>query len=492
MLLRLLKNAKIFYRGSFKKHLGILINGEIIEYLPRESEFKYLNPLVDELDLQNYRVIPGFIDTHTHMVGHGLSLMESKVDHVNSKEDLLDFIAEDVKNRKEEIYIYSDFDESTWKKSEPPTREELDKISSKPVFLRRICGHFGIGNSAFLEKCLSLKEIRKDKIDSQRGFFYEDIPLKLYTLFPPTTERLKQAILKAQYEFLKNGITSIHEFGSPAYFKAYEELESEGKLKIRVYFSFYERYLEDVIKSGLISGFGNNRLKMGGIKLFADGSVGAETAYFSFKYGEKGSRGILLFDEDKLTEIMHKAENSGLRLLVHAIGDAAIETVLKVYEKSRNPDLHRIEHFEFPTKSSIERAQRLQVQISLQPNFTGKWGGTGGMYEKKLGKRWVLNNPIKTLLQSDVIFAFGSDAMPPDPLFGINSAINHPVEKERIDTETAISLYTEKAAFLSFENTVKGRIEENCLSDLVVIDENLKEVKMVFIGGECIYDGRGN
>jgi len=492
MSLRLLKNAKIFHQGSFKKHIGILINGEIIEYLPRESEFKYLHPIVDEIDLQNYKVIPGFIDTHTHMAGHGLSLMETRVDQVNSKEDLLDLIAEDVKNRKEEIYIYSDFDESAWKKSELPTREELDKISSKPVFLRRICGHFGIGNSAFLEKCLSLKEIRKEKIDPQRGFFYEDIPLNLYTLFPPSKEKLKQAILKAQDEFLKNGITSIHEFGSPLYFRAYEELESEGKLKIRVYFSFYKRYLEDVIKSGLISGFGNNRLRIGGIKLFADGSVGAETAYFNFKYGEKGSRGLLLHDEDKITEIMLKAEKGGLRLLIHAIGDAAIETVLKVYEKSKNPHLHRIEHFEFPAKSSIEKAKKLQVQISVQPNFTGQWAGTGRMYENKLGKRWELNNPIKTLLQSDVIFAFGSDAMPPDPLFGINSAINHPVSKERIDVETAISLYTEKAALLSFENTIKGRIEENYLSDLVVIDENLSKVKMVFIGGECIYDGRDN
>ena len=187
-------------------------------------------------------------------------------------------------------------------------------------------------------------------------------------------------------------------------------------------------------------------------------------------------------------------------MAIHAIGDRAIEQVLRAHATvSSSADLrHRIEHFELATLDQIERARSLGLLLSMQPNFIGNWSGPGSMYERNLGRsRDKESNPLRRVLDSGAHLAFGSDGMPVSPLYGLHCAVNAAYESQRVTVDEAIAAYIGAGARFSFEEDVKGGLQVGAYADLVVLDEDpwrvpdrLRErrVERVFVGGECVFE----
>ncbi|MEO0241093.1 MAG: amidohydrolase [candidate division WOR-3 bacterium] len=427
-------------------------------------------------------LIPSFCDSHTHLIGTGLSEIRYSLKEKKSKEEVYEFLKEILKEKKDLIIAY-DFDESKWKEKEFPKKEELDKISKKvPIILRRICGHFAVGNSRALE-ILKLKKAKN--IDFETGIMKEEVPLNLNYYFPPSKEEIKKAFIKGQEIAFSFGITEVHEILGLKNFKNILEFKEKDFL-IRINLYVVLKNLKEIREFERIKGKFEEKefLKLKGIKIFADGSIGARTAFLKEDYSDaKGERGKLLIDEYTLTEFIKYAEKKGLQLLVHAIGDAAIEFVLKTFNKmiSKNPLRHRIEHFEIVNEDIIKMAKKSNIYISMQPNFVREWQEKNGMYYTRLGeKRWKKMNLFKTLLNEDLKIAFGSDCMPIGPLYGIKGAMNHPIPSQRINFETSLKLYTENPRIFSFEEKNRGKIKKDFDADLILLDKKNNLIAIIF------------
>ncbi|MDI6851671.1 MAG: amidohydrolase family protein [bacterium] len=485
--MKLLKSSKIFDGESFIEGYSILVNNGIIEDLVSKEDEPYISQIAEVIDFGDATVVPGFIDTHTHMLNYGIN-QETSIEKFETFEDIAEFIKGFISQNNLPYYIFTDFDESRWKDVKTPTRSDLDKISEKPIFLRRICGHMGVGNTSFIRLLSERVDLNAVKYDAETGIFLEEIPLKIHSIFPYSEDFQEQALLKAQDVFLKNGITTIHEIGTYRELRLLQKLRRNGKLKIRVRFYISDTTPYNFEFTGIESGLGDQLLKFQGLKYFADGSVGGESALFSFPYGKRKSQGLWLL-KDNIEEEFKKALELNLQIAIHAIGNLAIKRTLSIIEEIGCGESFRIEHFEFPEDEDIEKAKNLKVKISVQPNFIYNWGREKGMYESKLGKFFLKNNPLKKFIKADLEFAFGSDAMPPSPITGIKGATLHPLCDERLTTEEALKYYTKKGAALTQEESQLGEIKRGCLADFVIVDNNLEEIKATIGNGEILSRG---
>jgi predicted amidohydrolase YtcJ len=231
-----------------------------------------------------------------------------------------------------------------------------------------------------------------------------------------------------------------------------------------------------LIDGGFRTGFGDPWLRLGAIKVFADGSLGAYTAALDAPYaGRPGERGMLVHSPRELREILEAAHRAGFQTATHAIGDAAIRLVVETLEAvqdslPRKDPRHRIEHYELPDDEVLRRTKSAGIVASCQPNFVGQWSGPGDVYETRLGAaRTVTNNPYRTILRRRVPLCFGSDGMPYSPLYGVHWAVNGFFEDQRISPEEALRAATAGSAFAAFEEDDKGTLEPGKLADFAVL-----------------------
>ena len=432
-----------------------------------------------EMLIPDKKIYPGFCDSHTHFVQLGVKKKRLNLSKVKSKEELFEKLYQFIKEKeKEEIIIAEDWDESNWKDRTFPTKKEINRISkTKPIILRRICGHMAIVNDSTLERIPDGLQI----IDYKNGILKEDVVLKINEIFPPSFEEIKKSILIAQDELLKLGITAIHDITIPRYFKACQELEKEGKLKLFIYCFIKEDYIDEMKILG-----SSKKVKLAGIKIFTDGSIGARTAAIkNFSYKD-GSKGLILKNEEYLKEIIKNSNRNGHQLAIHAIGDKAIEVVLNAMKVNPedNPKRHRIEHFELANDSQIKKAISQNLILSMQPNFI-KWSKPGGLYENVLGKNYTFNNRFSDIINQGGKIAFGSDGMPYGPLLGIKEVTEAPLLSQKINTEDAIKAYTEGGAYAAFMEDERGKIKKGMKADLVIFDKD--GIYMTIVDGNIEY-----
>jgi len=381
--------------------------------------------------------LPGFFDHHTHTLQRGISLVYPNLSSARSLDEAGEMIRAGL-DFPERPVIFTEYDDSGWER--PPDRRWLDAITGGvPVIMRRICGHKAVANTA---ACNLLPDPR---LADENGVLLEDAALHLFGIFRPSQETTRRSALAAQEECLKLGITGIREIGGARIFKAWQDLEREGLLRIGIEFSFTHASLPHLAELSIGTGFGG-RIKIGGVKVFLDGSIGARTARFRNPYKDTGGRGMFTISEEEFSSVLSRAQEAGIRVLVHAIGDEAIEMALSAYRRilSRgNPLGHTIEHAEAITKEQMRAAAKMGLVLSVQPNFL-QWQAPGGLYEKALGKRRAKAlNPFRDMLESGAPLVFGSDSMPPGPQYGISLAANHPDPDQSIDPARAIALYSE-------------------------------------------------
>ncbi|MEO0249023.1 MAG: amidohydrolase family protein, partial [candidate division WOR-3 bacterium] len=318
--------------------------------------------------------LPGFFDHHTHTFQRGISLVYPNLGSAKDLDEAGEMIGSAL-DFPERPIIFTEYDDSRWKRL--PDRAWLDRVAGEtPVIMRRVCGHKAVANTS---ACRLLPDSR---LADENGVLLEEAALHLFNIFKPSPETTTRAALAGQDECLAIGITGIREIGSARTFQAWQALEIKGLLKIGVEFYFLHDYLPQIAGLGIRTGFGG-RLRIGGIKVFLDGSIGARTARFKKPYEDTRERGLFTFSEENLVSVISEAEESGLRLLTHAIGDEAIEMALSAYQKAMgrgNPLGHTIEHAEAITPDQLKRAADLGLVLSVQPNFL-QWQGPGGLYE---------------------------------------------------------------------------------------------------------------
>jgi len=303
------------------------------------------------------------------------------------------------------------------------------------------------------------------------------------------------------------GITCVHWLvGSGEEIRAIQRLYLDGRLPLRVYLGISAELLEELVNLGLSTGFGNDVVKIGFVKIFADGSLGARTAALKDPYSDNpNTKGLMLHTQKKLNKLVLNAHRAGLQLGVHAIGDHAIEAVLNAFEEAlkRHPikdHRHRIEHCSVLNPRLIKRMKRLNLIASVQPHFVVSdfWVATW------LGRdraRWIY--PFKTLMQEGLTVASGSDCPvePISPLLGIWAAVSRKsFTEERITVEEAIRTYTLNAAYASFDEDKRGTIEVEKLADLTILSNDLFDVplneikgilvEMTIVDGKIVYAGR--
>jgi hypothetical protein len=242
--------------------------------------------------------------------------------------------------------------------------------------------------------------------------------------------------------------------------------------------------MNNMINLGLTAGMGSPQVRIGGVKIFTDGSIGAMTAAVSKGYlNNPKNKGIMLIQPDKYASIIKKAVKHNIQTVTHAIGDEAIEMVITTFENLQDKNMlrdqrHRIEHAELINEYQIRRAVGLGLILSMQPNFVGRWQQKGGLYDERLDEETVRGmNMFRVALDNGARLCFGSDGMPYGPLYGIWSATTHHNDRVRLTVEEALRCYTMESAYSIFQENTLGSLTVGKRADFAVLTDDILKVK---------------
>jgi len=490
--------------------------GLIVEVGNNLKVEKWIGEHTKVIDLRGNAVVPGLTDTHVHMAGFGRSLISIDLRGVKSIKEMQRLLQKRAQATSNGKWILGrGWDQDRLKEKRYPTRWDLDKVSPyNPVVFNRVCGHICVANSRALELANITKEttsppsgqIDKDvKTGEPTGILREAAMDLVWKIVPePSEDEITKMCVLALGRAVEAGLSSVHWFvEKPIEIRILQRLRARGKLPMRVYLVIPVEFLDCFVDAGLSTGFGDPLLRLGGIKVLADGSLGARTAALNEPYNDEPSTsGILCYSEKDLYQIIREAQRAGFQVCVHAIGDKAVGTVLDTFERALKDShgimlRHRVEHASVLNRRLIRRLKKLGLVACVQPHFviSDFW------VEARLGRsraRWTY--PFKTLTDNGVLIAGGSDCPvePISPLLGVYALVaRESFPKEGVSVEEALKIYTVNAAFASFEDSLKGSIEAGKLADFTVLSQNpltikpekIKdiEVEMTIVGGKIVY-----
>lgn len=482
-------------------------------------------PRTRKIDLAGQTVVPGFIDAHLHFLSYGLSLREIDLIDVPNLERALARVAAHAERTPAGQWLTGrGWDQVLWPAPRFPSAADLDGVTdAHPVFLRRKCGHAGWANS----RALALAGIDAHTPDPPGGAIVRDPATGLPTgilleramdlifnlLAEPNGAETRDALLLAQANAHEYGIVGVQNMEGAASLRGFQQLRRAGKLTMRVLQQIPEAELDAAIDLGLESGYGDEWIRLGAVKIFADGSLGAHSALMVDPYeGEPDNRGIAVSSAEHLKQQVMKAARAGLAVHIHAIGDQANRNVLNAIEATRRAGVglhlrHRIEHAQILHPDDVHRFADLNVIAGMQPihctqDIVAADAGWGARC--RLAYAW------NTLLSSGAILSFGSDAPVETPsiMAGLHAAVTrrradgYPGEEgwypeERLSMADAVHAYTLGAAVASGEETIKGSITPGKLADLTVLDRDLfaidpeeilaTGVAATMVGGRIVY-----
>ena len=402
-----------------------------------------------------------------------------------------------------------------------PLRGDLDAAApANPVILTRAGGHSGVANSL----ALSLADIDDSTPQPEGGVIERGDDGRLNGVIRErhglvgrhVPDATPEEIRASQIEMLRNqlefGITSVIQAGETprgyARWKSiYDEVGEElPRATVQIRWSSADRLAE----FGQVTRDGNDRLRVGAIKVLVDGGFTGPAAYTLEPYkGESEYRGLLNVPESELRALVSEAHALGWQLGFHAIGDAAIELTIDAFtdaldENPRADHRHYLNHFTVPPPvETLDLMAQYNIAIAQQPNFTYT---LEGRYVANLdGDRLARNNPVRGPMDHGIFMALGSDILPIDPLVGLYAAVTRKGmsgkvfgPEEAISIEDAIRGYTANGAWLTFEEEFKGTLEPGMLADVVVLSENLltldpenimeAEVDMTIVGGRVLFE----
>jgi predicted amidohydrolase YtcJ len=481
------------------------------------------------VDLGGKRVTPGFNDAHVHFFDGGANLSSVQLRGAKSQAEFRDRLGAFVSHTPKGQWITGgDWDHENWTPADLPTRQLIDAVTTDtPVFVNRLDGHMALANSAAL-KLAGVDEktkdvpggvIVRDAGGNPTGILKDAAQELVFKVIPPASvHQIVEAMMAAQRYAAEHGVTSIQDMSAGRdVLRGYQMLLKQGQLHVRVSGHQPLAAWNNQASVGILADFGNDHLHIGGLKGFADGSLGSTTALFFAPYLDSPNTSGIASDElinpNKMWKSIEEGDAAGLQIAIHAIGDKANNTILNFYERlekehGERDRRSRIEHAQHLQASDIPRFGQLHVIPSMQPYHCiddGRWA------EKRIGPdRAKGTYAFRTLLDTGATLAFGSDwpVAPMVPLMGIYAAATrrtldgkHPdgwVPEQKITVAEAIRAYTIGSAFASFDEKIKGSIEPGKLADLVVLSDDIllidpaaianTKVQMTVFDGKVIYE----
>ena len=483
------------------------------------------------VDLQGQTVIPGLIDVHTHASTWATTILRNEIDatypNVKSIADVVELVRNRVASSKPgEWIIGSGWDDAKFAEHRYITRQDLDAVSpNNPIHLVHVSGHLSVANTAALKAAdISDSSTSPEGGELQRassghltGILKDTAMGAISKVLPHDPPDMAERAAKLVSErALAVGLTTIHDiYLSADQMRGYQEAYQRGWLKLRVLMSPQLGSIADAEKlagMGVHSGFGDDHLKFGAAKMFADGGMGARTVaiYPPGVIGEPDNVGLLRWKPEAMQKAHMIAARAGWQLTTHAIGDRAIDEVLDSYaavqkELGLKDPRFRIVHAGISTPAVQKRMKQIGIVVDGNPPFV-YW--IGSWFTKYGPERIRWSYPAKSYIDNGITEAAGSDCnvTPISPWWGIWSAVERKemqtgevlVPEERINVMQALKLYTVNGAYAGFEEKLKGSLEPGKLADFLVLDrdvtsvvsDQLKDtvVKQTYVGGELVFE----
>jgi predicted amidohydrolase YtcJ len=488
-------------------------------------------PDAQVIDLAGRRVLPGLTDAHFHYYDWSLGLRRLALAEATSLADLRERLAQRASETPSGQWILGQgWNESRWIEQRMPTRTDVDAVApDHPVILWRNDMHLAVVNSRTLREATITADtpnppegvIDRDESGQPTGIL-RDLAINLVSdvISPPTEEETVEAMREGFTILHRLGLTGVHDYrimggadGPPA-FRAYQRLQAAGELALRMWMHIPGERLDEAIALGLRTGMGGDYLRVGHVKLFSDGGQGARTAWMLEPYEDTGDYGMPLTPMDEIAQAVRKADQAGLAVAIHAIGDRANHELITVFENLTQPQAqstkfapHRIEHVQMIQPQDVTRLGQLDVVASVQPIHAPD---DIPMIEKSVGPRGRFAYSFRDMLDAGVPLALGSDCpvASPNPMFGIHAAVTRQQRdgeppggwypRQRLTAAEAVWGYTMGTALVAGREAELGSITPGKLADLVVLDRDIftiepmeiaqTQVVMTILGGKVVYD----
>lgn len=435
-----------------------------------------------EFELPGALVTPGFVDGHTHFAAWALNRRRVQLAGARTRAEALGRIAAAVP--RQGWVLGQGWDANPW--AEAPDRWALDAVQPGPVFLDSLDLHAAWLNSAALRAAGITRDtpdpfggvIVRDATGEPTGVLKERaVELALPALPAPPADALAEALLEAQAEAHRLGITGLHDVEGDDVLQAFRRLDAEDTLRLRVLFHPPVASLPALVRNRWRSGRETGWITEGGIKLFLDGSLGTQTAWMLEPYEGRRDRGMPISTLEEAREAMALAATSGIAITVHAIGDAAVRRALDLLEPLPRVALpHRIEHLQCVHPDDLGRAAALGVVASMQPAHLF---ADIPLLDRHWGARSRGAYAFRSLLQRGTTVVFGSDVPVAtiDPREGVYSAMERkgfdgaPAAgwrpEEKVGFEDAVRAYTAAAAVAGGVAERRGVLAPGYEADLV-------------------------
>ena len=513
-----------------------IVNGRILAVGSNAEIQTYAGRNTKVVDLKGRLAVPGLIDSHAHFIGGGFQLLSVDLKDARSEEEFVRRIGEKARTLAPGRWLLGgDWDEQAWASAKLPTRQMIDAATDKtPVFLSRYDGHAALANSLALKLAGVTRAtpdpvggviVRDATTGEPTGIFKDAAQDLIAKVIPPPTEaEMTEALRTALAEAARVGLTSIHSITVDAdswngsftgEIQLLRRAELESWLTCRMYEIIPITQWEKLRDAGMAHNMGDDFIKLGGVKAFADGSLGSATAWMYEPFADDpANHGIplpLMNPPAKMEALASGADQAQIQICIHAIGDRAIAEILEMYARlgGGNAAAHRfrIEHAQHMRPQDFARFAKLGIIASMQPYHAiddGRWA------EKRLGHeraRW--SYAWRSMLDAGAPLAFGSDwpVAPLSPILGIYAAVTratldgkHPdgwFPEQRLTVEEALRAYTQGSAYAAFQEKDKGSISPGKLGDIVVISDDLftippakikdAHVVMTIVGGKIVY-----
>jgi predicted amidohydrolase YtcJ len=449
-------------------------------------------------------LLPGFNDAHVHWLEGGFSLTNVNLREASNPTEFSRKLGDYAKKQPKGSWILGgSWDHERWPGSPLPTKAMIDSVTGEhPVFVSRLDGHMALANSLALKLAGitgATKEVaggvivRDQKTGEPTGILKDAAMDLVDKVIPERSFDEKLRAGRAATEHAASvGVTSVTDMSAGEDVGLYQLMLDRGELKTRIYAIRSIVSWEVLGKAGVRGAFGSDMLRIGGLKGFADGSLGSTTAFFFEPYNDAPTtRGLLfaqMLPEGIMLSRVEAADKKGLQVMIHAIGDEANFRILDIYKETATKNgerdrRFRIEHAQHLRAREIPRFGSQKVIASMQPYHEaddGRW------CEKRIGaERSKGAYAFRSLLDSGAVLAFGSDwtVAPLNPFEGIHAAVTRRtldgknpdgwIPSQKITVDEAVRAYTVGSAYAEFADSVKGSLAPGKLADLIIVDRDI-------------------
>lgn len=532
------KNLKIFYNGTIYTSgypsivTSMVIDGEyIIDIGDSDTILKRYSHINERINLNRKTVIPGFIDSHGHLIDYGIKMINARLDKCKSIEEVLDVLYPFyLKAKKEKTWLFgSGWDQFNFPSKDFPTRYDLDKrYPDVPIILDRVDGHAIWVNSEAIRIAGDIPDndppggkIIRDKNGIPTGIFIDNAIDLIRSHKPkPTNKELYEGLQYGIEQINKLGITSIHYAGaSELYNEVIKKAIDNDDLNLRIHSMINDNEYIDIEKycrmGPLIDYKNRTKLSIRSVKLMIDGALGSRGAALLEPYSDDpNERGLILIDPVYFKNRVKKWVSCGYQVGTHAIGDRANRIVLETYDQvirelnKVNDDLRlRIEHAQIIHKDDFKKFKQNNIIASIQPTHA-----TSDMRyaEDRLGKERILGAYAwKTFINNTISISLGSDfpVESPDPLLGFYAAVSRKdlsgypnggwYPEQKLTRMETLKGFTIDAAYASFLDNKLGSLEPNKLADFIILSDDIMKIHedripyvhviSTYIGGRLVY-----